>query len=359
MATPLTYFTGIDLHKRSSFLTTLNSDGDVIEQRKINNHPNALRLYFRRHEGTHHAVVETTSGWYWLADTLRDEGVELALAHAKHLKAISYAKVKTDKVDSETLAHLLRTGLIPEAHKISDERRPLRDVLRTRLRLVERRTSAHNSVHRLLEKMNVADVLDLPEMMQLQARCHLDQIALLDEQIKALERALHPHLVPDPDVQRLLRIPGIGKINAFTIALEVDGIARFEDEGRFFSYCRLVPGAHDSGGVRRHKRGNKAGNRYLKLAFSHAAVRAVQYYPEIRAWYRSKKRKKPEAVARTLVAKEIARIAYHVLKKQEDFNGRFKGIALSRSKKELWPLLPSSTSITGKAVRLVPEGSPG
>ena len=38
-------------------------------------------------------------------------------------------------------------------------------------------------------------------------------------------------------------------------------------------------------------------------------------------------RKKPEAVARALVAKEIARIAYHVLRKQEDFNGRFKGRA--------------------------------
>ena len=359
MATPITYFTGIDLHKRSSLLTTLNADGDIVEQRKIHNHPNALRLYFRRLEGTHRAVVETTTGWYWLADTLRDEDVQLALAHAKHLKAISYAKVKTDKVDSETLAQLLRTGLIPEAHKISDERRPLRDVLRTRLRLVERRTSAHNSVHRLLEKMNATDVLDLPELMQLQARCHLDQAALLDEQIKRLEQALHPHLVPDPDVQRLLRLPGIGKINAFTIALEVDTIGRFGDESRFFSYCRLVPGAHDSGGRRRHKRGNKAGNRYLKLAFSHAAVRAVQYYPEIRTWYRNKKRKKPEAVARTLVAKEIARIAYHVLKKQEDFNGRFKGIVLSRQKKELWPLLPNSASITGTAEGVASSVGPG
>ncbi len=34
--------------------------------------------------------------------------IPLTLAHAKYLKAISYAKVKTDKVDSHTLATLLR-----------------------------------------------------------------------------------------------------------------------------------------------------------------------------------------------------------------------------------------------------------
>ena len=107
-----------------------------------------------------------------------------------------------------------------------------------------------------------------------------------------------------------------------------------------------MPGADNSGDRVRHKR-SRDGNRYLKLAFSHAAVRAVQYYPEVRAWYGSKKRKKPEAVARALVAKELARIVYHVLRKQQDFNGQFKGKPLSRTKKELWPLLPSPAGRTG------------
>ena len=151
--------------------------------------------------------------------------------------------------------------------------------------------------------MNVRDVADLPELMQLQARCHLDQADLLQQQIKGLEKALHPHLVPDADVQRLLRIPGIGKVCAFTLTLEIDDIDRFASDREFFSYCRLVPGADNSGERVRHKR-SREGNRYLKLAFSHAAVRAIQYYPEIRDWYRRKKRKKPDPVARALVAKE-------------------------------------------------------
>ncbi len=223
-------------------------------------------------------------------------------------------------------------------------------MLRTRLRLVERRVAAQNSVARLLEKHNVRDVADLDALGRLQAETHIEQAELLHRQVKRLESALVPHLVPDADVQRLLRVPGVGKAGAFTVRLEVDDISRFPTERAFFSYCRLVPGADNSGERTRHKR-SRDGNRYLKLAFSHAAVRAIQYYPEVRAWYGTKKRKKPEAVARALVAKEIARIVYHVMRKQQDFNGQFKGKPLSRLKKEQWPLLASPASRTGAGGR--------
>ena len=342
-----TYYSGIDLHKRTTFITTINGQGHTVKQEQLRNHRQAIKAYFATQPGDHITVVESTTGWYWLRDLLEQQGIPLKLAHAKYLKAISYAKVKTDKVDSETLAQLLRLDMIPEAHQISTQRRDQRDVLRTRLRLVGRRTGCLNSVHRLLEKFNVRDVLDLPELYQLQARCHLDQADLLTEQIKDLEKALHPSLVPDPDVQRLLRIPGIGKTNAFTIYLEVDGIERFATEKQFFSYCRLVPGANNSGSSRRHRSGNKDGNRYLKMAFGHASAKAIQYYSEIRDYYRQQRRKKPETIARTLVAKELARIVYHVLHKQESFNGRFKGKSLSRVKTQQWPLLPSPPGITG------------
>ena len=341
----MTYFTGLDLHKRSVTATTLDASGAVIASSKMPCRADALRAYFAQIPGAHAATVECTTGWYWVRDALVDS-VELHLAHAKGVKAIAAAKVKTDSADAAMLAHLLRTDLLPEAHMISDEMRPLRDVLRTRLRLVERHVAAQNSISCLLEKHNVRDVAELDAFGQLQAETHMEQAELLHAQIKRLEKSLHPHLVPDADVQRLLRIPGIGKAVAFSIRLEVDDISRFETDRAFFSYCRVVPGAANSGDRVRHKR-SRDGNRYLKLAFSHAGVRAIQYYPEVKAWYRSKRRKKPEAVARALVAKEIARIAYHVLRKQQDFNGRFKGRALSRTKKELWPLLSSPAGITG------------
>jgi len=331
------WYSGIDQHKPYCVLTTYGPDGPQVKQARVASTPLALQQYFAALPGPHRAVVESTGGLYWLADTLATLGVELVLAHATRLKAIAAAKVKTHQVDSDILALLLRADLIPVAHMIPREKRGARDLMRARLRLVEKCVSAQNSVDRLLEKFNVPEVGALEELYQLPAACHAAQIQLLTEQIATLERALYPHLIPNADVQRLLWIPGLGKVNAFTLYTEIDGIARFPSAGQFFSYSRLVPGADNSGGRTRHRSGSKAGNRYLKLAFSHAGIRAVQYYPEIRAFFKAKARKKPIRIARTLVALELARIVYHVLTKQEDFNGQFKDRVLSRRKHAQWP----------------------
>ena len=66
-------------------------------------------------------------------------------------------------------------------------------------------------------------------------------------------------------------------------------------------------------------------------------MRAIQYFPEIRAFYQRLARRKPPVVARAVVAKELARIVYYVLAKQEAFNGTFKGTPLSRTKTPKWP----------------------
>lgn len=329
-------YSGLDLHKRSVVITTLDEAGRTVQRGKLACDPLALRSYFARLPGPHAAAVEATGSWYWVSDLLGREGIDLRLAHAKYLKAIAYAKVKTDAVDSSTLAHLLRTGLLPEAHMIRPELRAARDLLRTRLLLVEKRTSARNSMARLLEKYNVASPEALPAPARLQASLFADQIQLLGRQIRRLEREVQKDLLTHPDVQRLLWVPGIGKLAALTIHLEVDTITRFPTERHFFSYCRLVPGSANSAGRTRHKP-SKDGNRYLKLVFSTAAIRAIQYFPEIRSWAARKARTKNKHVARALVAKELARICYHMLRNSTEFNGRFKGVELGRTKKLEWP----------------------
>jgi transposase len=298
------YYSGIDQHKASSVITTVTADGARVAQVTVPNRRHLLLQYFTQFPGPHKAVVEATGRWYWLRDLLVPAGIELELAHAKLLKAIAYAKVKTDAVDADTLAQLLRVGLLPRAHMISDAMRGPRDVLRARLQLVERRLRCEHTRGSLLEKFNVERVEQLPPLYQL---------------------------------QRLLwGIPGIGRILAFTIYLEIDDIHRFPTVKHFWSYCRLVPGAADSGGKHRH-RASKDGNRYLKLAFSHAAIRVVQYFPEVRQWFQRWKRKKPVRVARALVAKELAKSVYVVLKEGVEFNQEFKGTPLTRRKQASWP----------------------
>lgn len=349
------YYSGIDLHKDMSVITTINSEGTTVKQSKVPNTDFAILNYFNPLGLQQKAVVESTSNWYWIRDLLETNHIELILAHAKYLKAISYAKVKTDKVDSHTLAQLLRLNLIPAAHQISPDLRDSRDLMRARLSLVHKKTSGLNSIHRLLEKFNLSipdnrnlhdlstlDFLsDLPLSSEYNFHLNtlIEQIRLLHHQIRLLEKSLHPSLIPNNDVQRLLHVPGIGKIIAFTVYLEIDGIERFPDVNKFYSYCRLVPGADNSNRKNKHKSGCKDGNKYLKMAFNEAAFRAVQYYPEIKKYYNGLARRKHKSIARTLVAKELAKICYHILKNKKDFNNKFKSIELSRVKSKQWPRL--------------------
>ena len=330
------YYTGIDLHKFTSFLTTVDSSGKIIKQQNIKNVGHNFIQYFDSIPGDHLTTVESTMTWYWLNDLFTSINIPLVLAHAKYVKAIAYAKVKTDKVDSQTLAQLLRLDYIPAAHKISNDKRTLRDALRARLKIVQRHTSITNSMHLLLAKYNY----DSPSQLSGIAKYQYDQLSeveeLLDAQALDLEKQLYPDLIPNDDIQRLLWIPGIGKMNAFTTYLEVDDINRFADEKHFFSYCRLVPSTRASAGKSK-QRSSKDGNKYLKVVFMDAATHAIQYYPVIRKYYNSKLRKKNKQIAKAIIAKEIARIVFHVLKNKENFNNKFKGKELEHTKSLQWP----------------------
>ena len=333
-------FSGIDLHKRSVAIHTLDAAGTVVRAANLPAHRQALTAYFGTLPGPHRAVVECTGMWYWVRDLLVPQGIDLRLGHAKYLKAISYAKVKTDAVDAATLAQLLRVDLIPEAHMITPALRETRDLLRARLVLVSRRLRCQRSLGALLEKYNVATPAALPELPRLEAALHTEQHALLKSQVRRIEQQLRDRVLPTTDAQRLVWIPGIGPLVAYTLLLEIDDITRFPTVRQFHSYCRLVPGAADSAATRRHKR-SRDGNRYLKLAFHHAAVRAAQYFPEIQAEYQRLVRRKGKAIARALIAKELGSIVYYVLTRQEAFNGRFRGLQLTRTKPKRWPRLAS------------------
>jgi transposase len=330
------YYTGIDLHKFSSYLTTVDSSGCIIKQSNLKNNDYEFVQYFSDLKDDHKAVVESTMTWYWLNDLLSKLNITLVLAHAKYVKAIAYAKVKTDKVDSHTLAQLLRMDYIPKAHMIPNELRTLRDALRARLKIVQRHTSVTNSMHLLLAKFNYSSPTQLTGITKYQYEQLSEVEEILHTQALDLEKQLYPDLIPNDDIQRLLWIPGVGKMNAFTILLEINDINRFDDVKNFFSYCRLVPSARNSAGKSK-QRSSKDGNKYLRVVFADAATRAVQHYPVIRKYYNSKLRKKNKLVAKTILAKEIARIVFYTLKYKTNYNNKFKGIDLIHTKSVQWP----------------------
>ncbi|MDZ7693206.1 MAG: transposase [Balneolaceae bacterium] len=109
----------IDLHSRNMTLVAINDNAKLLAEEKVTNTPANLSAFFDRFSGPIQAVVECTSYWYWVADWCTEHEVPLTLAHAKMLKAISYAKVKTDSVDARTLAELLTGWAYPRSSSMS------------------------------------------------------------------------------------------------------------------------------------------------------------------------------------------------------------------------------------------------
>jgi hypothetical protein len=126
--------------------------------------------------------------------------------------------VRTDASDAATLARLLRGDLVTEARMVTPEWREARDLLGARLQLVAQQVRVKNTITGLLARYDVTAPSALPRRVQLRVRLLLEQATLLGEQAKRLAAELNPVLIPSPDVQRLLWIPGIGRVVAFTMA---------------------------------------------------------------------------------------------------------------------------------------------
>lgn len=352
-------YTGIDLHRRLLVLCTLNEQGTIVARSRIKNDPIAVTTYFRQWSDSHRAVVECTSNWYWLCDLLRSHNIEVVLSHAKYLKAIAYAKVKTDAVDAHTLAQLLRMDFIPEAHQLPPEYRAMRDLLRQRMVMEHKRTTLMQHMTSMLVKFNIlqypvapsapkfADFLadcPIPDQYRMTLLMYHQQCLQVSDHKRQLEQYFKQELRPTPTLQLLVSIPGIGDITGAIIAMETGQISRFANDKHYASYCRLAPGARDSGGKHKHRSGSKDGNQYLKYAFTEAAIKSMQFYPQIKQFALHLEERSNASIARTVVAKELSKIAYFVLSRQQTFT-TFKGIEIRKSRD--WPRTCKPVRLTG------------
>jgi transposase len=150
------YYTGIDLHKKTSFITTIDESGKVVFRRNFANHEELILEYFLNLDGPTKIVIESMCSWYWLYDLLSAHNFNVVISSPVKTKAIASAKIKNDKVDSHMLAQLLRAELIATVHVCSLKTRKLKKLLRHRRRLVADATRMKNRIHMLLMKNNTA-----------------------------------------------------------------------------------------------------------------------------------------------------------------------------------------------------------
>jgi transposase len=333
------FYAGVDLHARSLFLSILDHDG---QERYARNLPAAPAPFLKAVQPFRLGLVvgcECMHCWYWLADTCRDEGLTFALGHAWGMKAVHGSKTKCDRHDAQAIARLLRGGNFPLAYAYPRERRGLRDLLRARLRLVRQRAELYGHVHTARRQANLppvsndvkykskrgtitADIAD--PFVRRRVETHLALLEPLDTTIRRLEgeieEAAQEHYPTELAVPQTT--PGVGAVLSLTILLEIDTIERFDTRQQFCSYARLCGAVQESADKRTGIGNRKAGNAWLKWAFSEAAVRAAQKDEHIGRLLERLASRLGKAKALSALAHKLGRAFYHMLHTKEVFEVR-------------------------------------
>ena len=320
---------GVDLHQRFCYMTVLDARGKKIQAGPVTNEKPALRKYFRQFRGQSvQAAVEACGFWPAFREVVEPEVKRLVLVHPQRVKAIASAKLKNDRVDSETLAHLLRCDMLPESWKADRETQARRQQVRLRATLVRQRTRLKNQVHAVLHQQGlrspVTDLfgkrgrrwlgeVKLPEQARESVETCGRMIDCYTEEIQKQNLQLSEKANRDERVQWLMTIPGIGEVSAMMVLAEIGDLGRFADKEALCSYAGLVPRVRESAGKVARGGITRQGSPWLRWMMVEAAQVATRSSPAAKRYYERLLKKKHKHVARVALARKLLIAVYALL----------------------------------------------
>jgi transposase len=334
------YYVGVDYHKRYSVATVVDSDGEMLARRRLDNRLEAFREFLRPYDKAKvEAVVEATRSWGVAVDMLEQLTNKVVLANPGQVKLIAKGRIKTDKVDSLALAKLLRVGWVPEAYLRPRANREQQLVLRVRCFFVQLRTRVKNRIHDLIDRQHESireTAVSFSDLFGKKGMTWLKGLdlghpggALLSQllaaydalvvQVKQSDRLVAELFAADPDCKLLATAPGIGPFFAVLTKTEVGNIDRFSGSARFCSYAGVVPSTESSGGKAWHGRIIKQSNRWLRWALVEAVIPATVADAGLRAHYEFYRRTKGSRVAKVVTARRLGCIVYRILKERQPY----------------------------------------
>ena len=266
-------------------------------------------------------AYETGRDSFWLARWLRARGIDAHVIHATSV-AISreHRRAKTDRIDTAMLRRGFLGWLRGERGHCSmaivptvaeeDAKRPHRE----RDSLVHERTSTVNRMKSILIQFGVRnfkpalrkaseklDAVRTPEGIALPPnavaalRRHMERLRIINEQVKAIERARLQRLERDPAdkmnamVFLLVRIIGMGVETAEQLVHEML-FRNLRDRKAVARYSGLTGSPDESGSKRREKGLSRSGNRRVRNILIQLSWRMLMFQPEsaLVLWYKKR-----------------------------------------------------------------------
>lgn len=259
-------------------------------------------------------LYEAGQDGFWIARALQARGIRVLVCDPKSIPVPRDARpAKTDRLDAKRLLENLLAWLrgehgrfrvvhIPRLQVEASRHLPRdrgvlqkeigqhRDRMRKLLRLQGCWVDRQADVAKLLEagQLRCWDGSALPREVQLRLKKECERLALVQEHLKDLERAL-PQLLPQPVQQRidsLKNLCGVGAVGS--MRLETEFLWRdFTNRRQVGAALGLVPQPYDSGQSHQDQGISKASNRRVRALMIEMGWMWVRYQPdsEITKWF--------------------------------------------------------------------------
>jgi transposase len=321
------YYTGLDIHKKFIYGTVLNDQGKVINQGKFSTTEKDLDNFLGFLPNKQVSVVLESCGiWEDFYDLLLGKGYLVKLANPIRVKAIASARIKNDKIDSETLARLLKADLIPESYVPPKEIRKLRASVRHRKILVRQRTKIKNHIHAVLRKANLKTSINiftkkgmllLKALKDQQIDCYVRILKAIDAEINQLEKELAKNTCLFRQVKLLQTMPGVGRYSAQVICAEIGDIKRFPEPAKLCNYAGIIPSQSQSGESDYKGRITKLGSRDIRWIIVQCAHVTIALKGKLQAYYYRLCKRMQKCKAVVAVARKMLVIIWHMLTNSE------------------------------------------
>jgi transposase len=279
-------------------------------------------------------AIEAGNQTAWIVDLLRELGAKVHVVHPLKVKLIAESNKKTDRIDAQLLARLLRVGGLPEpVHVPSHRSRELRGLLVARRQLVQMRTKLLNVVRGLARQQRIEvrpralltrggwselTAATLSPALREVVVAYEATVQAASTALTALDRQLARRAARDPRVARLETMPGVGAISAQTLVAAVDTIDRFSSAKKLVAYAGLAPSVRASGERVEYGRITKQGRSEIRAVWVQAAhavvaLKAATAAP-LQRWCERVACRRGTKTALVALARKLLTIAFHLLR---------------------------------------------
>lgn len=331
---------GVDLAKNVFAIHGVDVKGKVVVQRTLRRAQ--VLPFFARLEPCLIGMEACSTAQYW-SRKLMELGHEVRLMPPLYVKA--YVKRgKSDGIDAGACCEAVTRPAMRFVPVKSEQEQGFATLHRARAALVRQKTRITNIIRSLCAEFGIVAAKGLPPGIEaiiadetdtrLPADAHfalqplVKLVETLHLEIGRFDRKIAKRCQSDAACIRLQTIPGIGPITASALVASVGDVKRFKCGRDLAAWMGLTPKANATGGKNRCGPISRQGDRYLRSLFVQGAASIVKRAHDPRArnvtpgLRQLLARKKPK-VAIVAHANRMARIAWAVLAKNEDYSAAY------------------------------------